>query len=121
MSMAAPRKKKPASVSRDKPLSLSGMTPEEALRKALYAPPQKADRQQHGVGTILFDTYGVRLRIGENDSLIMDVMCGGVGSYMVAFPLNADEYERYKREGDSFLKEMEVKVRSNPRPFIKRG
>jgi hypothetical protein len=41
--------------------------------------------------------------------------------YGVEFPLNNEERERYKRDGDSYLDKLEVQVRTDPTAFVKRG
>jgi hypothetical protein len=103
------------------PLSLHCMTPEDAIQRAFGTKPTEKADQGHGEGTILFHRYGMQLRIGENDSLILNVLCGRVGMYAVEFTLNDNERERYKHEGDSYLNELEVRVMADPQAFIKRG
>lgn len=84
----------------------------------------RVDREGGGsveADRVLFKRYGLALRLGQNDSLLLNVLCGTVGQYGVEFPLNAKERERYKREGDSYLDELERKVLANPKAFIMRG
>jgi hypothetical protein len=112
--MAAMAEDKPQKDS--EPLSLYGMTPEEAIQRAFGA-TSKADPKC----TVLFHRYGLELRADEHDNLILNVLCGRVGQYGVEFQLNLEERNRYKQEGDSYLDELERKVMGDPQSFIKRG
>src|SRR5690349_18931383 len=85
---------------------------------------QRTDRETSnsvGSGRILFCRYGLVLWLGENDSLCLGVICGRVAEYAVEFVLNTKERERYKREGDSYLNELEREVMANPEAFLKRS
>jgi len=70
---------------------------------------------------IIFEEYGTSLRLDDDGSLVLDVLCGRVGQYGVEFSLNESERERYKVAGDLFIKELAQTVRSNPEPFGRRG
>jgi hypothetical protein len=70
---------------------------------------------------ILFHEYGLQLRLGEDDRLMLNVLCGRVGGYGVEFPLNDGERENYRCEGDCYLQELGREVRNNPKSFIDRG
>jgi hypothetical protein len=69
---------------------------------------------------ILFHEYGTQLRLEDNE-LVLDVLCGGVGQFGVEFVLNDTERDRYRHEGDSFVKELAETVRRTPNPYAKRG
>ena len=100
----------------NEPLSPRGTPPEEASQRAFAAnPEQKPDH------SILFHRYGLQLRVDESDNLILNVLCGRVAQYGVQFTLNLEERNRYKREGDSYLEQLEREVLADPQRFIKRG
>lgn len=63
----------------------------------------------------------MQLRTGEGDALIFNVLCGRVGQYGVEFQLNAEERDRYQREGDAFLRKLDIAVRENPNSYGLRG
>ena len=73
------------------------------------------------VGRVLFHEYGLELREGENDSLILSVLCGGIGEYDVEFTLNHQERAEYDRDGEFFLHKIAADVRHSPSDFINRG
>ncbi len=77
--------------------------------------------QQNDAKRILFHEYGMQLRTGEGDALIFNVLCGRVGQYGVEFQLNAEERDGYKREGDAFLRKLDLAVRENPKSYGLRG
>ena len=70
---------------------------------------------------ILFQEYGTILRVEPDDSLLLDVLCGGIGQYGVEFRLNSSEQENYKRQGDEYIQELAWRVRRNPRAYIECG
>ncbi len=70
---------------------------------------------------ILFHEYGTQLRLGDEDTLILNVMCGRILQYGVEFALNDSEREAYKRQGDPYIKSLAEKVRGGPQAFVPRG
>ena len=68
---------------------------------------------------ILYDEYGTQLQLEGND-LVLYVLCGRVLQFGVELVLNDSELERYKCEGDSFIKEMAEAVRQNPNNYRSR-
>lgn len=72
------------------------------------------------VESVVFHEYGTQLRLDGND-LILNVLCGRVGQFGVEFALNELERERYKREGDSFVRELADAVLRDPKSYGSRG
>jgi hypothetical protein len=70
---------------------------------------------------VLFHEYGLQLRCEPGDALVLNVLCGKVGEFGVEFQLDKKESERYKREGNSFLRVLAAKVRDSPEPYAARG
>jgi hypothetical protein len=70
---------------------------------------------------VLFYEYGTVLRLEDDDRLVLNVLCGRVGQYGVEFTLDNSEIEAYKRNGDSFVKELEERVRLHPKLYGRRG
>ncbi|NNE00208.1 MAG: hypothetical protein HKN47_23050 [Pirellulaceae bacterium] len=70
---------------------------------------------------ILFHEYGTQLRMENDDSLVLNVLCGTVAQYGIAFRLNNDERAQYKREGDIFIQELAKRVQQDPKRFQSRG
>ncbi|HTV47307.1 MAG TPA: hypothetical protein VMG59_02580 [Phycisphaerae bacterium] len=70
---------------------------------------------------ILFQEYGTQLRLGDDDQLILNVLCGRIGEFGVEFSLNSAEREEYKKRGDIFIQELSRKVQHNWQPYIARG
>ena len=70
---------------------------------------------------ILFHEYGTQLRIEADDTMVLNVLCGRVGQYGVEFPLNGEEYARYKSEGDEFVKQLSLEVQKDPDTYAARG
>lgn len=97
-------------------ISAEGTDPEKLLRDCT-----ESVRRMELYGTaILFHEYGTQLRLEGND-LILDVLCGRVGQFGVEFVLNDSERERYRREGDSFVKELADLVLQDPNAYGSRG
>jgi hypothetical protein len=70
---------------------------------------------------VLYEEYGVQLRLEDDDRLVLDVLCGRIGQYGVEFELNDVEYKQYKLRGDHFIRELIEFVRREPQYYIKRG
>jgi hypothetical protein len=70
---------------------------------------------------ILFHEYGTQLRLEEDDSLVLNVLCGRVFEYGVEFALNESERERYKADGDTFVKDLARRVLHDPESYAERG
>jgi hypothetical protein len=70
---------------------------------------------------IIHHEYGAQLSALDDDTLLLNVMCGGVGQYGVEFILNQQEYEQYKQSGDAFLRTLIENVRRYPKNYIARG
>lgn len=68
----------------------------------------------------VYHEYGTELRL-EGDKLVLDVLCGGVGQFGVELVLNELERERYRREGDSFIKVLADAVRRDPNAYRSRA
>ena len=81
---------------------------------------ETARGMERHIKAILFEEYGTQLRLEGND-VVLDVLCGRVGQFGVEFVLNEPERERYRREGDSFIKELAEDVRRNPKAYGCRG
>ena len=72
------------------------------------------------VQAILFHEYGTQLRLEGND-LVLNVLCGTVGQFGVELVLSESECERYKREGDPFIRELANLIRQAPKAYGSRG
>jgi hypothetical protein len=70
---------------------------------------------------ILYHEYGIQLRVEDDHRLILNVLCGRVAEYGVEFQLDELEKERYKADGDAFVKELAAKVRQEPKRYGSRG
>ena len=71
---------------------------------------ERARQMKSHAKEVLFHEYGTQLCLDGN-VLILGVLCGTVGQFGVELALNDSERERYKREGDSFVKELADAVR----------
>jgi hypothetical protein len=69
---------------------------------------------------ILYYEYGTMLQL-EDDDLVLNVLCGRVLQFGVEIVLNDSERERYKREGDSFVKETAEAIRQDPNAYRNRS
>ena len=49
-----------------------------------------------------------------------DVVCGTVAIYTIAFMLNNEEIEAWKKEGETALRHLAYKVRDYPEEYMKR-
>lgn len=70
---------------------------------------------------ILFHEYGTQLRMGSDDSLVLNVLCGQIAEFGVEFPLNDEERRAYKQDGDAFIKELSRLVQGNWQTYAARG
>jgi len=78
-----------------------GDRPRDVIRQCA----ESARQIRTHTGEVLFGEYGTLLW-HEDGKLVLNVLCGGVGQYGVQFVLNDAERERYKRQGDTFIKEF---------------
>ncbi len=92
-----------------------GTDPEKLLRDCA----ESASGIGSHVKEVLFHEYGTQLRF-EGDKLILNVLCGRVGEFGVELVLNNSERERYRFEGDSFVKELADLIRRNPSAYTDR-
>jgi hypothetical protein len=50
----------------------------------------------------------------DDGSVVLDIMLGEIGWYVMHVPLTGDELGRYREEGESFLRWFIDRVRANP-------
>ncbi|MEN6449130.1 MAG: hypothetical protein ABFC96_01440 [Thermoguttaceae bacterium] len=90
-------------------------------REGLLRDCAESARQMKGhVKEVLFGDSGSFLRL-DGDKLILNVLCGRAGQWGVEFALNDSEREQYKRQGDSFIKELAEAVYRNPSAYKSRA
>lgn len=57
----------------------------------------------------------------DGGSLVLTVVCGTVGIYEVAFPLDPDEREGWHASGIAFIRDLAARVVANPAPYLARA
>ena len=55
---------------------------------------------------ILFHEYGTQLRLGLDNSLVLNVLCGRIGEFGVEFSLNEEERKAYRQDGDTHIQQL---------------
>jgi len=70
---------------------------------------------------VLYHEYGTQLRAEDDDTLLINVLCGRTLGYGIEFPLNEHERAAYKKDGDKYVQELAQEVRKAPEQFAKRG
>jgi hypothetical protein len=93
-----------------------GIDPDKLLAECAEC----AAKMGHHIKEIVFEEYGTQLQL-NGEELILSVLCGGVGQFGVEIVLNEFERERYKHEGDSFVKELANTVRQSPNTYKNRA
>jgi hypothetical protein len=73
------------------------------------------------MSAVIYHEYGLQLRVEDDDSLVLNVLCGRVGQFGVEFALDAYERKLYKTEGDVFIRRLGGYVREFPGTYIARG
>ncbi|WP_428304005.1 hypothetical protein [Lacipirellula sp.] len=63
--------------------------------------------------------YGVLLR-DDGPELVLSVLCGAIGEFVVTIALNEAERQRYEVEGDAFIQDLAAKVRWRPKDYSAR-
>ncbi len=57
----------------------------------------------------------------ESNSYLFIILVGGIGQYLVQFPLTADEYASYQKDGKSYLDHLAAEVRTRPEFYDNRN